>query len=350
MMQYLKRLKQQSRTTTPVLKYFDPAEEITVQCDASQSGLGAALTQNGQPIAYSSRALTETEKNYAQIEKELLSIVFGIEKFHCYTYGRKVNVETDHKPLETIYRKPLQSTPKRLQRMLLRLQKYEINVVYKRGKQMYLADTLSRAYMDGTSASNGDISETIHLQTELEKELESIDMVQHTPIPVTEQRLQEIKQATAQDPDMQQLIDIIVQGWPEAKHEITSHRVRQYYNVREDLVVQDGVIFRGQRIVIPQFYQRRVLERIHSSYIGINGCIPRARECVYWLGMNSAVREYVEKCSICHSFERSQQKETLQNQDVPTRPWAKVGADLFTFQDREYLVTVDYHSNFFEVD
>ena len=112
-------------------------------------------------------------------------------------------METDHKPLETIYRKPLQSTPKRLQRMVLRQQKYEINVVYKRGKQIYLADTLSRAYMDGTSASNGDISETIHLQTELEKELESIEMVQHTPIPLKEQRLQEIKQATAQDPDMQ---------------------------------------------------------------------------------------------------------------------------------------------------
>ena len=151
--------------------------------------------------------------------------------------------------METIYRKPLQSIPKRLQRMLLRLQKYEINVVYKRGKQIYLADTLPRAYMDGTSASNGDTSETIHLQTELEKELESMDMLEHTPIPLTELRLQEIRQTTAQDPDMQQLIDIIVHGWPEAKHEIASHRVRQYYNVREDLVMHDGVIFRGQRIV-----------------------------------------------------------------------------------------------------
>ena len=95
-------------------------------------------------------------------------------------------METDNKPLETIYRKPLQSTPKRLQRMLLRLQKYEINVVYKRDKQMYLADTLSRTYIDRTSASNGDTSEIIHLQNEIEKELESIDMMQHTPIPVTE--------------------------------------------------------------------------------------------------------------------------------------------------------------------
>ena len=68
--------------TTPVLKYFDPAEKVTVQSDKSQQlGLGEALMQKGQPVAYTSRALTETEKNYAQIEKELLSIVFGVENF-----------------------------------------------------------------------------------------------------------------------------------------------------------------------------------------------------------------------------------------------------------------------------
>ena len=94
-------------TTTPVLKYFDPAEEVTVQSDKSQQlGLGEALMQKGQPVAYTSRALTETEKNinYAQIEKELLSIVFGVENFtHIHMEGHAVNVETDHKPLKTTY-------------------------------------------------------------------------------------------------------------------------------------------------------------------------------------------------------------------------------------------------------
>lgn len=120
--------------TTPVLRYYNLEEEVTLQCDASQSGLGAALLQNGQPVAYASRALTDAETRYAQIEKELLAIVFACERFESYVYGRDViRVETDHKPLEAIFTKPLNSAPKRLQRMLLRLQKYSLQVVYKKG-------------------------------------------------------------------------------------------------------------------------------------------------------------------------------------------------------------------------
>ena len=138
------RIKE-AATQAPVLRYFDPAQKTVLQCDASDTGLGATLLQNGQPVAYASRSLTDTERNYAQIEKELLAIVFGAEKFNQYTYGRKVYVESDHKPLEVIYGKPLVAAPKRLQRVLLRLQKYDLEIGFKPGQHMYLADTLSRA-------------------------------------------------------------------------------------------------------------------------------------------------------------------------------------------------------------
>ena len=96
---------------------------VIIQCDASDSGLGAALLHNGLPVAYSSRALTSDETNYAHIEKELLAIVFACEKCDQYVYGRdKVHVQSDHKPLEVIFKRPLVTAPKRLQRMLLRLQ------------------------------------------------------------------------------------------------------------------------------------------------------------------------------------------------------------------------------------
>jgi hypothetical protein len=87
-------------TTGPVLRYFDKTKPLTLQCDASEKGLGAALIQDGAPIAYASHALTETR--YAQIEKELLAVIFGLEKFNVYTYGRPVHVQSDHKPLEII--------------------------------------------------------------------------------------------------------------------------------------------------------------------------------------------------------------------------------------------------------
>ena len=118
-----------------------------LQGDASDTGLGACLMQEGHQIAHASRALTSAEQNYAQIEKELLAIVFGTEKFEHYVYGRTVLVESDHKPLEIIHKKSLTSAPKRLQRMRLRLQKFDIEIQYKPGSQMHMADTLSRAYV-----------------------------------------------------------------------------------------------------------------------------------------------------------------------------------------------------------
>ena len=132
---------------SPVLSYYNPVLPLDVQCDASQKGLGAALLQQGKPIAYISRALTSTEQRYAQMEKEMLAIVFALERFHQYTFGRPVHVYSDHKPLEAILRKPLSQAPRRLQGMMMRLQKYDVQVSYERGKNMLLADLLSRAYL-----------------------------------------------------------------------------------------------------------------------------------------------------------------------------------------------------------
>ena len=134
-------------TNHPVLRFYDMSKEVTLQCDASQSGLGVALLQEGQPVAFASRALTATEKNYAQIEKALLAIVHACERFDQYLFDREVTVETDHKPLEAILKKSLLTAPKRLQRMMMRLQNYQLKVVYKKGQEMYIADTLSRAYL-----------------------------------------------------------------------------------------------------------------------------------------------------------------------------------------------------------
>ena len=98
-------------TSAPVLKYFDQFEPMVLQCDASSTGLGAVLLQNGQPVTFASRALTKTECEYAQIKKELLSIVFAAERFDQYTCGRTVTVQTGHRLLEIIARKPLQAAP-----------------------------------------------------------------------------------------------------------------------------------------------------------------------------------------------------------------------------------------------
>ena len=113
-------------SAAPVLDYFDPSQTSSIQADDSQHGVGACLLQQGKPVAYASRSLSPSECNYAQIEKELLAIVFACEKFHQFIYGFTTKVQSDYKPLETIFTTPLCSVPPRLQRMLLRLQKYDV--------------------------------------------------------------------------------------------------------------------------------------------------------------------------------------------------------------------------------
>uniref|UniRef100_A0A8C2B8P6 ribonuclease H n=1 Tax=Cyprinus carpio TaxID=7962 RepID=A0A8C2B8P6_CYPCA len=121
-------------TEAPVLKYYDASKPVKLSTDASSCGIGAVLFQDECPIAYASKAFTDTQKKYAQIEKELADIMFGCDKFYQYLFGREFEVETDHKPLETIMKKPLAETPLRLQKMLLRLQKYNMTVKYKKRK------------------------------------------------------------------------------------------------------------------------------------------------------------------------------------------------------------------------
>ncbi|GFO39985.1 retrovirus-related pol polyprotein from transposon 17.6 [Plakobranchus ocellatus] len=94
--------------TGPTVRNFDPSKEFIITADASQYGLGASLLQEGRPVCYSSRSLNKAERNFAQIEKETLAVVFACKKYHQYIFGRKTDVENDHKPLEYIFKKPLE--------------------------------------------------------------------------------------------------------------------------------------------------------------------------------------------------------------------------------------------------
>ena len=157
-------------TEAPVLFHYDPSQDLTIQCDVSQSGLGAAILQNGKPIEYTSRTLTDTEARYAQIEKEMLVIVFALERFNQYTFGRHIHIESDHKPLGAILLKPLARASRRPQLMMMRLQKYDFTVHYERGKNMHLADMLSQAYLPYKGNEVDDF--------------ESVNMVRYLPISV----------------------------------------------------------------------------------------------------------------------------------------------------------------------
>ena len=128
----------------PVLAYFDAKSEHTIQCDASKQRLGTVLLQEGKPVMYISRTLKETEQRYLNIEHELLAVVFALERLNHYTPGYRVKVETDHEPLMSIWKKSIASTSTRVQRLLLRLLQYDIDIQYLPGKRNVIAHALSR--------------------------------------------------------------------------------------------------------------------------------------------------------------------------------------------------------------
>ena len=132
----------QAISSAPVLKLFDPSRPSVVQADTSSTGLGACLLQDGRPVAYASPSLSAAEENDAQIEKEMLGVIFALEKFHHYVYGYKTEVQTDHQPPVTIVKKPLYRTSPRLQLMPLRLMRDDVFVKYVPGKLLYIPDTV----------------------------------------------------------------------------------------------------------------------------------------------------------------------------------------------------------------
>lgn len=319
-------------TSAPILSFYDPSKELVIQCDASKSGLGATLLQEGRPVAYASRALTQTEQRYAQIEKEALAIVFALERFHQYTFGRHITVQSDHKPLESIVKKPLHSAPRRLQGMMMRMLHYDIEIHWTKGKDMHIADLLSRAYLPDTTGTT---------------DFADVSAISYTGM--SDGQIQDLKTHTSQDETLQELKSVILEGWPEQKSNVPP-RTSTYFHVRDELSVQDGLIYRGERVVIPISMRKKILEQLHSSHLGTESTLRRARDCIFWPGMNTDIKLMIATCDACRTYESNNQKETLQPHELPDRPFEKVAADLFELEGKHYLITVDYFSNFWEID
>lgn len=335
-------------TSAPVLAYFDEKKEVTIQCDASDSGLGAVLLQEGRPIAFSSRAMTKTEQRYAQIEKEMLAIVHSCMKFEQYIYGRKcVTIESDHKPLEVIFKKSIADSPKRLQRMLLYLQKYRLNVGYKKGAHMYIADTLSRAYLNEVPKTEERYDVLSVEERKFCHELESTTIT--SEIQNSKSRMEEIRSASKEDAILQLVTKYVLSGWPE-NSKVVEPEVIPYYGFKDELTSEDGLVFKGDRVVIPKKLRPSVMKNIHSTHIGIEGCLRRAREYVYWPRMNAELKDYMAKCDICNTFRSEQPKEPMVSTEVPSRAWSTVSTDLFELNKEHFIIIVDHYSNYFEYD
>lgn len=325
-------------TEKPVLQFFDEKLPVVLSVDSSKDGLGAVLLQNGLPVAYASKALSECQQRYAQIEKELLAILFGCERFNQFIFGRHITIETDHNPLIGIMKKPLNSTSPRIQRMLIKLQKYEFNLVYKRGKELYIADALSRSF-------NTDDSMQIDLD---ESNIEAnINLVIET-LNISEKQLNNVQNFTRNNEEMKLLKEFILKGWPSHKISVPE-KIRSYWHVRDSLTYKSNLIFKGNSLVVPPELRKEMLHRAHFPHLGITKTLLRANEAMYWPRMVHEITDLVLRCETCKIFSNNNKKETLIPHEVPELPWEKVGIDLFHLYGTDYLIVIDYYSKYPEI-
>ena len=275
-----KTVKEAIKQTTE-LHHFDPKKPVIIETDASKKGLGTCLIQDDKPVRFASKSLTTAESNYSNIERELLAMLFAVEKFHIYTFGRTVTIHTDHEPLEPIFRKELSEVSPRLRRMLLRLTQYDLVVKYVTKKNVMVSDTLSRLITPGK-----------------DPKIHGIDLTIAMCRKINSTTVQSLQQATDEDPILQEVKKHILTGWPDRRDQVEPI-LHHFYHHRMQLSIVDGIVMKGLRTVIPLSMQEQVLEKLHQGHQGLSSTLNRARRSVYWPKMDVDIQAVIDKCEPC---------------------------------------------------
>ncbi len=288
-----------------------------------------------RPIAFASRSLTSAEKNYSQLDKEALAIVFGVRKFHQYLYGRQFTILTDHKPLERVFN-PEKTTPQmaaaRIQRWALILAAYTYNIQYKEGSQNANADAFSRLPLSDKPTSTPVPGETILL----------IELLENTPV-----RAEEIKKWTRRSPVLARVLNFIRQGWP---CKCPDPALQSYFQRRDELSVQDDCILWGNRVVVPPQGRSQVVDELHETHPGICNMKSLARKYVWWQNMDSSLENKVRTCNHCQIHRKNPPEAPLHPWEWRSRPWERVHIDYAgPFLGTMFLILVEAYSKWLEV-
>lgn len=317
------------------LGYYDVNDRTQVVADASPVGLGAVLIQfkSGEPriISFANRSLTAPERNYAQTEKEALALVWGVERFHYFLFGRPFELVTDHKALEILFA-PKSKPCARIERWVIRLMAYKFTVVYKPGKTN-IADPLSRLlHTDPTTANKRNPTEQ-YIQWILSyAEPKAIKLQEIEAVAVKNDEIQAIKKALSEN------------SWPE--------NLALYKPFANELCFAGNILLRSTRIVMPDSLREQTLQLAHEGHPGMSVMRRRLRTKVWWPKIDRQVEDWVKKCRGCTLVSAPNPPEPLRRTTLPSGPWEHLAIDfLGPMPSGHYIfVVVDYYSRFFEVD
>ena len=299
--------------------------------DASQSGLGAVLLQEGRPVAFMSKALTDTQSRYSNIECEILGVVTGVEHFHQYLFGKQFTLYTDHKPIENLVLKPLVDTSPRVQRLMIQLSQYHMEVQYKAGQHLLLSDCLSQ--LSNPASQEEDESLNLHVTSIESEDGDSLPFL----------TLSNICNALMEDPRSVLLGDLILNGWPESCKDL-DQELKPYWIHHFNLSIVDGIILLGKdHIVVPVALHEQFLKALHYTHQGITKTLARARNHAYWPGIAHDVLKLCHECEICAEDHAYPSLSNMNHADAHG-PAFKYGADIGEIEGHPHLIVVDYYS------
>ncbi|XP_063830254.1 uncharacterized protein K02A2.6-like [Ostrinia nubilalis] len=340
-------------SSAEVLTHYDPEQPLYLTCDASARGIGGVLTQRSastadggaggagagreRPVIYVSRALTDAEKNYSQIDREALAIVFCLGKLHQYLYGRRFVLRTDHKPLVSIFG-PKNGIPQmaasRLQRWAIKLAAYTYDIEFVSSKDNG-ADGLSR----------------LPVSLKLPNTSDCLELPEQTYLHFAQNEMlldyNELKKQTQRDAMLGRVLSYIRDGWP-SNSEIKN--LQPYFNRRNEIYEELGCIMWGHRVVIPENCRSKVLLQLHESHMGIVKTKATARSYVWWPGIDEAVEALCRACPACAAEADAPPRHAPSPWPWPAAPWSRLHVDfLGPIFNKTYLVIIDAKTKWLEV-
>ncbi|XP_043205454.1 uncharacterized protein K02A2.6-like [Amphibalanus amphitrite] len=333
-------------SSAPVLVRFDPDRPVRLVTDASETGLGAVLMQvtaDGleKPVQYASRTLTQTERKYAQVEKEAAAVSFGIRRFHQYLMGRRFTLVVDNRTLSRIV-SPDRDLPTlaaaRMQRYALQLAAYQYEVELRRSGDMRAADTLSRLPVSSPA------EEREAAEEEAEYGGGGVMFVVQEQGPCLSARA--IAAATRTDPVLGRVLAAVRSGWPGMMDaELTPYKHRA-----DELSTDADCVLWGGRVVVPRALQDRVKQQLHEGHSGCTKMKQLARRFVWWPGLDAELEALARGCPACESKRAAPPHAERHPWEPAQGPWQRVHADFAgPLKGTWFLVMVDSFSKWAEM-
>ncbi|XP_046406357.1 uncharacterized protein K02A2.6-like [Ischnura elegans] len=330
--------------TKAALIHFNPDLPIVLAGDASPHGIGAVISHvmpdgTERPIAFGSRTLKPAERNYSQVDKEALAIIFGVTKFYMYLWGRRFTVYSDSKPVVGIFNPQRKQLPDimspRVLRWCLFLANFDCNVLYRPGSHNGNADFLSRLPLEEEGEDlSPDPAGVLFLEE---------SAAQHSPLSAGA-----IAEATRKDPVVSKVLCGVLHGWDFSEN---SPEVQRYLRGPPgSLSMMKGCLLRGNRVIIPPIYRSQVLAMLHQVHQGIVRTKGLARSYVWWPGIDEDIESLIKSCPQCSSVQNNPPKVPTIPWSIPTKPWSRVHVDFAgPIVGHTFLILVDAMSKWVEV-